>query len=312
MRDDGKPKLLVVGSANLDLVLQVPRLPGPGETVLGGSFSRAWGGKGANQAVGAARLGAEVLFVGRLGRDREGQEFREALQKEGLDPVRLEEDPDHPTGRAFILVEPGGENLIAVAPGANQALLPGQVARARDAFRGADAVLAQLEVPLESVEEAARLAEEAGAPFFLDPAPARPLPDSLLGRVAALTPNRKEGALLAGLDPDSPPEEIGRALLERGPEAVALTLGAGGVLLFLRSERIFLPPFPVEARDATAAGDAFAAALAVGRARGLEWAEACRFAAAAGALAATRLGAQPSLPGLAEVETLLEREEAEE
>ncbi|HHI68765.1 MAG TPA: hypothetical protein ENJ97_05515 [Planctomycetes bacterium] len=137
------------------------------------------------------------------------------------------------------------------------------------------------------------------------------MPGSLLERVAVLTPNRKEGALLAGLEPDSPPEKIGRALLERGPEAVALTLGGEGVLFLDRSGETFVPPFQVEARDGTAAGDAFAAALAVGRARGLGWPEACRFAAAAGALAATRLGAQPSLPDLAEVEALYLKEKKE-
>ncbi len=309
MAGETMPKLVVVGSANVDLVLQVERLPSPGETLLGKSFTRAWGGKGANQAVAAARLGARVSFVGRLGADAQGRAFREALASEGLDLAWLQEDKEGHTGTAMIFVGPGGENLIGVAPGANLALGPEQVRAAASAFAGSGAVLAQLEVPLESVEEAARLARGAGAPFFLDPAPARPLPASLLERVDVLTPNRMEGALLAGLEPGSPPGEIGRALLDRGPRVVVLTLGAEGALLCLPSGQFPLPPFPVEARDATAAGDAFTAGLAVSRARGLSWEEACRFAAAAGALAASRPGAQPSLPMGEEVESLLGRKE---
>ena len=227
MKGNGEVSLVVVGSANVDLVLDVSLLPGPGETVLGRRFHRAWGGKGANQAVAAARLGARTVFVGRLGKDGEGRAFREALAGEDLDLTWLQEDPELHTGTALIFVGPGGENLIGVAPGANQALGVEGVRRAAPAFRGARAVLAQLEVPLETVEEAARIAKGHGVTVVLNPAPALELEDELLRTVDFLVPNEAEASAISGIrvtDAKSA-QRAALKLLERGAGGVVVTLG---------------------------------------------------------------------------------------
>jgi ribokinase len=301
-----KPKVVVIGSANTDFVVQVAQLPGRGETVLGGRFLTARGGKGANQAVAAARLGAQVTLVARLGQDSLGREAAQAYQDEGIETGFLAWDEGEPSGVALILVDRGGENMIAVAPGANGRLSPADVQAAEEAIRAAECVLLQLEIPLETVEAAAGLARRHGKRVILNPAPAAPLPPRLLEKVNILTPNQTEARALAGLTASGDPAETARRLSEHtGVPEIVLTLGAQGSLVAAGGQVKRVQAFPVQPVDTTAAGDAFNGALAVALARGQGLEEAARFANAAGALAATRTGAQPSLPTLAEVERLI-------
>lgn len=299
-------RVVVVGSANTDLVCLVDRLPEPGETVLGGQFLQAAGGKGANQAVAAARLGAEVTFIARLGTDAYGDRAVAGYAADGLETRFLVRDPDRPSGVALILVDSGGENQIAVAPGANGALTPADIEAARSAFEQAQVVLLQLEIPLDAVAAAARLGHECGAKVILNPAPAppEPLPAELLGWVDVLTPNETEAARLASAAGE-PPTALLHRLSQFGVESVVLTRGRAGALVSLPEGVLNIPAPVVTAVDATAAGDAFNGALAVGLAGGRPWSTAVRQACAAGALAATKAGAQPSLPTLTELQQLL-------
>jgi ribokinase len=289
------------------MVVRLPRIPEAGETVLGGSFLRADGGKGANQAVAAARLGAEVTFVGRVGADELGERAVAGLRDEGIDVSHVSRDEKEPSGVALIFVDERGENAIAVAPGANAALSEDDVERAGGAIETADVLLLQLETPLPTVERAAAVAAAAGVTVILNPAPAQPLPDSLLYRVDVLTPNEGEARLLAALPGDDATREAtaGR-LLERGVRRIVVTLGAAGALVITRAgEEQLVEGFSVDAVDTTAAGDAFSGALAVALAEGPSLAEAVRFACAAGAVAATARGARPSLPRRERLELLL-------
>jgi ribokinase len=299
-----EPRIVVVGSSNTDLIVQTSRLPAAGETVLGGDLVTAAGGKGANQAVAAARLGATVTFVGRTGRDMFGERTLRALQREGMDLDYFEQDLSAPSGVALIVVGPGGQNLIAVAPGANNRVSPGNVQSAARAFEGCRVVLLQLEVPMPSVVAAARAGRQAGATVILNPAPAMPIDDQLFGLVDIMTPNEHEAAALTGT---SDPEAAAQALLTRGAGAVIVTLGEAGILLAQpgqASQR--WPAFRVEAVDTTAAGDAFNGGLAAALARGQPLPTAARYAQAVAALSVTRLGAQPSLPYAMEVDAFLE------
>jgi len=301
-------KVVVVGSANTDMVVRVPRLPNAGETVLGGAFLQARGGKGANQAVAAARLGADVTLIARLGRDVLGHEAAAAYQAEGIDTHYVVWDPEAPSGVALILVNPEGENVIAVAPGANQNLSPVDVAAAESAFAQADCVLMQLEIPLETVMAAAEMAQRYGARVILNPAPAAHLPPALLQFVDLLTPNRHEAALLAGL-PDAHEERPDWSPLQgqlRRDALLVVTVGQRGAYLCAAGQRpVLFEGYAVTSIDATGAGDAFNAALAVALGRGWTPAEALRYANAAAAISVTRAGAQPSLATGAEVERLL-------
>lgn len=298
------PRIVVVGSANTDLIVKVPRIPAPGQTVLGGNLVRACGGKGANQAVAAARLGAQVTFIGCVGTDDFGDAYMSQLQSESLDTRFVHRDDSRPSGVALIFVAPDGENSIAVAPGANLALAPPHVDAAREAFAAADVVLAQLEVPLDAVIRTAELAHELGVPFILNPAPVSdPPPAELVSLASVLTPNRHEAAALVGRDAE--PEQLAHALAEQGAQLVVITLGADGALFAHKGIVGHVPAFRVHAVDATGAGDCFSAALAVATAEGAAPAEAVRFANAAAALSATKLGAQPSMPTRAEVDALI-------
>jgi len=296
------PRIVVVGSVNTDMVVRGDRIPAPGETVSGGTFLRADGGKGANQAVAAARLGARVTLVACVGNDELGRAAIEGLRAEGVDVDLVTRDPDRATGVALIMVDGGGENAISVAPGANSALSVDAVERARDVIASADVVLAQLEVPMEAVLRAVQIAADAGVCVVLNPAPARPLPEEVYRRITLLTPNRGEAALLAGV---TQPDAAAGRLLELGAASVVVTLGPAGALLCDASGLRTVPGFAVEAVDSTAAGDAFNGALAVASAQGLPLDEAVRRACAAGALAATVPGARPSLPRLGALDAFL-------
>jgi ribokinase len=298
------------------MIVQAPRLPGPGETVLGGAFATASGGKGANQAVAAARLGAAVSFVGSVGDDALGQGMIESLQAEGIDTRFVTRDPSAPSGVALIVVDPSGENLIAVAPGANMRLSAAVVERAAPAFDAADVILVQLEVPLEAVSSAIQMAQRRGKRIILNPAPARPLPGEILSQVDILTPNETEAEALgrppaederqvapcvAGALADPNPAADATRLLTLGAGCVIVTLGPQGVLVAQAGRQFRVPAPQVEAVDATAAGDAFSGALAAALAGGLALEPAVEFAVSAATLSVTRLGAQPSLPGLSEL-----------
>lgn len=306
------PRIVVVGSANTDLVVRADRLPLPGETVLGGDLITTQGGKGANQAVAAARLGAAVTFIARIGGDAFGAETRDALDREGLDLRYLIQDSEAPSGVAMIVIGPGGQNLIAVAPGANRRLSAEDVEQAVQTFEGADVVLIELETPVEAGIAAARLGRRMGATVILNPAPApsEPLPEALYQGVDILTPNETEAAVLTGEDV---PEMAAPSLLQRGPGTVIITLGAEGALVADRAgPPRKIPGFRVSPVDATAAGDAFNGGLAVALARKLGLKQAVRFAHAAGALAVTRLGAMPSLPTADELTAFLGRQGQQE
>ena len=305
------PKIAVVGSINLDLVVPVPHHPLPGETVLGGELAEYPGGKGANQAVAAARLGAQVAMVGRVGDDEAGTVLRSALQREGVDVRWVLAEQGFRTGRALIAVDrSSGENSIIVSPGANTALAPEHCAASGTVLRDADVTLLQQEIPAATVEAAARL---AGGTVLLNPAPARStltresLRD-LLDMVDILVPNRAELAAMVGHDLHDLHAVADAARTLRGPSAVVVTLGADGALLCEEGAVLLVPALAVAPVDTTAAGDAYCGALACAVAEGIPLHEAVRHANAAAALATTRSGAQPSLPTRAEVEKLLGHE----
>jgi ribokinase len=295
--------VVVVGSLNLDLVVRVPRLPGPGETVSGGDVFRNPGGKGANQAVAAARLGRGVAMVGCVGDDQAGRDLLASLEADGVDTSHLRVVDGVPSGTAFITVGGEGENQIVVSPGANARLNPEDVAAAGEALRVAAVTLLQLEVPLEAVAAAART---AGGRVVLNPAPVRPLPEELLAEVDVLVPNRVELAqLAAGPVPETFEEAAG--LAERlAARAVVVTLGADGALVAEHGQASHVPAVPVRPVDTTAAGDAFCGGLADALAAGAGLEDAARWAARVAAAACTRPGAQASLPTRTELRALPE------
>lgn len=300
------PHVVVVGSSNTDMVVKTAHLPKPGETVVGGTFVMAPGGKGANQAVAAARLGAKTTFIAKVGDDLFGRQAIAGYEQEGIDTRWVLRDSQRATGVALILVDDRGENMISVASGANEALSPEDIDRAAEAIRSADIVVMQLETPLPAVCRAAEIAAAAGVLVILDPAPApsRPLPAELLRHVTYLKPNESEAERLTGIAvvDQATAQAAADQLLAAGPKCVVVTLGARGALVVDQPGRgLMVPPHPVSAVDSTAAGDAFCGAWAVALARGESPLEAARFAAVAGALAASRIGAQPSLPTEAEV-----------
>ncbi len=301
------PRICVIGSANVDHTLALPRLPRPGETVSGGMLLTNLGGKGANQAVAARKLGAEVRMLGAVGEDGPGREIRERLDAVGIDVSGVVAAPDAATGTALIFVDAEGRNQIGVAPGANHRLTVEMLRPYEGAIAWADVVVCQLETPLPVVRWALEEAHRHGVRAILNPAPVRELPDDLLGLVAYLTPNEGEAAALAGLplgDMDSA-RGAGRRLLERGAATVIVTLGGEGALVCQRDRIVHFPAFPVTVVDTTAAGDAFNGALAVGLAAGGTLEEAVPLAGAAAALTCTRRGAQDSLPERADVERFL-------
>jgi len=301
-------RVVVVGSLNMDLVIRSARIPQPGETILGGEFHSIPGGKGANQAVGTARLGAHVSMVGRVGDDAFGNQLLNNLSADGIDHTFVLRDGASATGVALIVVDDAGQNTIVVASGANMRLSPSDVDAAAAVFATADALLLQLESPLQTVIHAAKLARAHGVTVILNPAPARPLPQELLTLVDVLVPNESETSLLTGMPVANLDEAVAAsaALHQAGVGTVILTLGERGALLAEERATRVLPAFEVEPLDTTAAGDAFLAGLAVALAEGRNPGEAVRWGNAAGALATTRLGAQTSLPARQAVEQLLQ------
>lgn len=303
-----KPRIAVVGSSNTDMVIRLAGLPRPGETVLGGAFAMAAGGKGANQAVGAARAGGDVSLIARIGRDVFAARTLAGWKADRVRADRVIRDPERPSGTALIFVAADGENCIAVAPGANAALSPADVRRAEPSIASAGAVLLSLEIPLNTALAAAALASRHGVPVILNPAPARPLPSGLLKAVSVLTPNESEAELLTGLriDGDAAAGRAADRLLRRGVRrAVVITMGRRGAFAAGDGIRRRIAAFRVRAVDTTAAGDIFNGALAVALTEGRPLEEAVRFANAAAALSVTRPGAQPSAPRRSEIERLL-------
>ncbi len=301
--------IVVVGSINLDLVVGADRIPQVGETIIGNSFNTFYGGKGANQAVAAAKLGYPVSMVGNVGSDAFGTQLRNGLKDAGVDTAYVN-TVEGPSGVALITTGRHGENNIVVVPGANGHLTPKLLEKAATILERAGFLLAQLEIPLETVEYLAQFAERHDIPLMLDPAPARELSGALLCRVTWITPNESETQELLRANFESGDQgsyAAAERLLDCGVKNVLLKLGARGCLIAqgtLAKERI--PAFSVHAVDTTAAGDAFNAGFAVGLMRGLTVARSAVFASAVAAISVTRPGAQPSMPTGDEVECFLE------
>ena len=298
-----RKKILVIGSSNTDMVVKTSGFPSPGQTVLGGDFFMFPGGKGANQAVAAARLGGDVTFVCKLGMDIFGDAALEGFKKEGIDCRYIIRDPVAPTGVALITINESGQNTIVVAPGANAALSVDDINRSRQAIDETDILLLQLEIPMETVEYAIRMAYEAGKIVVLNPAPAAPLPDHIWHQLFLFTPNESEASLYAGipLEEETDAQLAAQALLNKGVENLLLTLGKNGALLVNRDMIFRIPAFKVKAKDTTAAGDVFNGALCVALSEELDFTEAMEFASRAAAISVTRMGAQSSAPTRSEV-----------
>jgi ribokinase len=301
--------IVVVGSLNMDFVVTVDRLPAPGETTLGRDFQMLPGGKGANQACAAGRLGAATRMIGRVGYDVFGDRLKASLSAAGVDAGGVHATRSQPTGVALIWVDRTGQNSIVVASGANHAMLASEVEAMRPSFRGARFALFQLESPIDVVAAAVKVARSEGARTMLDPAPAQPLSTDLLASIDILTPNEIEASILLGVPPGRVSKEeapqLARRLRQLGPRSVVLKLGGQGCFYSDDASEIFSPAFSVTARDTTAAGDIFNAALAVAFSEDRSVADSLRFANAAAAISVTRPGAQASVPTRAEVDAFL-------
>jgi ribokinase len=280
------------------MVVNAVRIPAPGETILGGTFFMNPGGKGANQAVAAARLGGNVLFLAKTGNDIFGDQARQNFIKEGIDTSLLMRDEGYPSGVALITVDANGENSIVVAPGSNNQLTGKDVEAAAPQIARAGYVLMQLEIPIETVEKAAKIATESHVSVILNPAPAQPLSDSLLKQIAILTPNQTEAELLTGISVTDLPsaEASAKILRNKGIDTVIITLGDQGAYVLTQTESFHVAVQKVKAVDTTAAGDVFNGALVVALSEGNSIRDAVNFACRASAISVTRLGAQASAP----------------
>ncbi len=296
------PEVVVIGSINYDISVFAPRLPQPGETLLGSDHLFGPGGKGANQAVAAARLGARVGMVGQVGSDEWGEALVAGLVEEGIDVTAVGRGEGEPTGIAVITIDQEAENTIVASPGANQSMDAGHIESHAQLISGARVVLAQLEIPMDSVLAAAKLTTGV---FVLNPAPARAISEEVLDRVDVLVPNRSELALLTGENATTPEQVADATSRLRDTLTTVVTLGADGALLVEGGAKKRIDPFEVEAVDPTGAGDTFCGGLAAALSRGQSIEEGVRLASAAAALSVTRAGAQSGMPTLADVEALL-------
>jgi len=293
-----KPSILVIGSSNTDMVIKAPHLPAPGETVLGGIFLMNPGGKGANQAVAASRLGGTVTFICKIGNDIFGKQSVELFREEGIDTTYIVEDQQHPSGVALITVDDNAENCIVVASGANAHLTVRDITRTNNNIENASVILMQLEIPVETVEYVASVAAALGKNIILNPAPVCALSDELLQHLSIITPNETEASMLTGIKviDESTAEEAARYLHAKGIATVIITLGAKGALVLHENVCTHVHTTIVKAVDTTAAGDVFNGALAVALAENKPMIGAVDFACKAAAISVTRLGAQASAP----------------
>jgi ribokinase len=304
-------KIVVIGSSNTDMIIKSKRIPQPGETIIGGKFTTAAGGKGANQAVAAARAGGDVTFISRIGMDILGDNAINGFVKDGLNVSNIIRDKEEPSGVALIFVDEKGENSIAVAPGSNAKLSPGDINNNQSVIAGADIILMQLEVPIEAIESAAEFAFENKVKIILNPAPARPLSNSLLEKISIITPNETEAELLTGItvNNEEDAERAAKVLLEKGIDTVIITLGSRGAFVFNNEYKELVPSYKVKAVDTTAAGDVFNGALTVALSENKNLKDAVLFANAAAALSVTKLGAQPSAPYKKDIINVLNSEQ---
>jgi ribokinase len=300
-------RIVVVGSTNMDIVAKARQVPRGGETVIGDRFWMVMGGKGANQAVAARRLGAQTTFVGRVGKDIFGDQLLDTLRSFDIQCDHVQVDDQTSSGVALIMVDEDAENSIIVVPGANMQIHPSDIDLVSETLHQADILLLQLEIPLESVERAIDIAHQGDTLCVLNPAPARPIPDRLLEKVHIFTPNQHEATFFSGLDSDTAEEAYaaGRALQDKGIEKVIITLGKQGAQVFDGDESYFIPGTRVEAVDTTGAGDAFMGGLGVALGEGLPLNKATRFASAVAALSVTKAGATSSMPTRVEVNAFL-------
>jgi ribokinase len=308
MRKNIKPTVVVVGSTNMDLVVRTTRLPKAGETVLGGEFIMNPGGKGANQAVAVAQLGGDCRFITSLGDDDFGKRLVNGLKKQKVNTTAVQWIKNIPSGVALIGVDPSGENQIIVAPGANATLAPDAITRSFKTIKDAKVLLAQLEIPLETVIYSIELAKKRKMTVILNPAPAQKLPAKLFSMIDYLTPNMNEAALLSGIPVKdlSSAEKAGKALIRKGIKTVIMTLGKKGVLVIDKKDSYHLPAPNVPVIDTTAAGDAFNGAFAFALASNYELFAAVQFAIFVAALSVTKPGAQQSMPTLSEVQDFMQ------
>jgi ribokinase len=299
-------KIVVVGSCNTDMVIKADRLPVPGETILGGTFFMNPGGKGANQAVAASRMGGNVTLISKTGNDVFGKQSVMLYTAENIKTDFIYSDPKHPSGVALITVDSQGENCIVVASGANAYLNPSDIDKASAEIEGSDLVLMQLEIPIETVEYVADMASKKGIKVILNPAPARALSDNLLKNLYIIVPNKSEAEILSGIkvsDIDSA-KQAADIISAKGVDIVVITLGSQGALIKEYNEYLFVEAFKVDALDTTAAGDTFCGAFCVGLSEGRSIPEAVKLAARAAAITVTRMGAQASIPYRTELSSL--------
>ena len=298
-------KVIVIGSSNTDMVFRTPRFPAPGETILGSDFAVIPGGKGANQAVAAARAGAEVVFIAKVGDDDLGRQALTCYQEDGIETRFILADHSHPSGVAMILVdETTGMNSIVVAPGVNAHVMPADLDAIAFEIQSADVLLIQLEIPLETVLRALELAAITGVTTILNPAPAQDLPNHLLGLVDIITPNETEAWQLTGVSPDLTgfTEQAGKSLLRQVRQAAIMTLGEHGAFFMHKSgQEDIIPALRVDVVDSTAAGDVFNGYLAASLADKTDFVQSIKIANTAASISVTRPGAQPSIPGKNEV-----------
>jgi len=297
-------KILVVGSTNTDMVIRTGHLPRPGETVIGGTFFMNPGGKGANQAVAVARLGGQITFICKTGSDVFGHQAHQLLEEEGINTSYVLSDSKNPSGVALITVDSNAENCIVVASGANMNLSPKDLSRAKEAIDQADIVLMQLEIPMETVEYVADIANSQGKKVILNPAPAQALSTSLLRNLFLITPNKTEAEMISGITISDDDSAIiaAQKIAELGVDNVVITLGSRGALVYNKNHYELVDGYKVEAVETTAAGDIFNGALAVALAENRSMIDAVRFACKTSAISVTRVGAQSSAPYRPEVD----------